>query len=125
MTEENWEKVKELLSSSEDILVMEKSTDNLKRHLKTLLQNLVRFEQDGKFPLNEVRQWKTTITTWLNRVSGKSVSHQQKVIKKRVQQAESTRQVRMKRRKRSEIEVNHLMLSVVDCTCINLVYLLV
>src|SRR5689334_2443588 len=102
MTEENWENVKELLSSSEDILATEKSTDKLKKHLKTVLQNLERFEQDGKFPLNEVRQWKATINAWLDRVSEIPASHQQKDVKRRVQQNEIT-EVRMKRRKRTEI----------------------
>ena len=115
MTEENWDKVKELLSSSEDILITEKSTDKLQRHLKTVLQNLARFEQDGKFPLNEVRQWKATINSWLNRVSEISVSHQQKDIERRIQKSEITRQVKMKRRKRTEIEVSCLMFSVINC----------
>ena len=90
-----------MLSTTEELLVVEKSAKKLKKHLTILLKNLLRFEQNSKFPQNEVREWNKKIGAWLRTVSERaSSSFEQPVVEP------NTNEVRTKRQKRSNVAVS-------------------
>jgi hypothetical protein len=75
VTEEQWEDMKEameLLASDWEFITSEGRPDKLLKQLQRNEQELLRFNDDNRFPATEVNKWLQIVRKWMKNLAGKN-----------------------------------------------------